>query len=336
MQATFFHSRTLNSISYIFKEIQRLIAPPNDQEYKKRPPNPFKRAGRSNHDTCDSCGEPGNLICCDFCTASFHLSCHDPPLEESDIPMGLWLCHFCTMKEKIAQKKADSEKANMPEIIPSPEESSQTILSGIESQVSSQIASQELVIADIVMDTETIETKEFESTSVTTTPTTTTDSEPMLIDDESTKEQNSEQKESEVEPEPAKEEETKVEEKEDELSPFEELIRVASLLNPKQFELPVEMTQPFPFIGTERVEQIKNGRRVKNKRLIELDSHGCVPLPAKLCFSCNKSCKRAPLISCDYCSLFYHQDCLDPPMTALPAGRWMCPNHPNHFVVSSS
>ena len=315
------------------KEIQRLIAPPNDQEYKKRPPNPFKRAGRSNHDTCDSCAEPGNLICCDYCTASFHLTCHDPPLEEKDIPMGLWLCHTCTMKEKIAKKKEESEKANVPELVPAPEETTQSSSTDTESQVTSL----EQTTPDVEMKAETteplIETKESESSSLTTTTTSSTlDSDPMIVDDESVKDLN------EVEVESAKpqeaEEEVKVVQKEEELSPFEELIRVASLLNPKQFELPIEMTQQFPFIGTERVEQIKNGRRVKNKRLIELDSHGCVPLPAKLCFACNKSCKKAPLVSCDYCTLYYHQDCLDPPMTALPAGRWMCPNHPNHFIVS--
>lgn len=146
-------------------------------------------------------------------------------------------------------------------------------------------------------------------------------------------------------------EKSPMDEKQKELSPFEELVRAASLLNPRQFELPIEMTEQFPFPGSERAESMKNGRRVKNKRLIELDTHGCVPLPAKLCFTCNKSCKRAPLISCDYCSLFFHQDCLDPPMCALPSGRWvslefiiilcvyiyfvfhqMCPNHSNHFI----
>lgn len=120
--------------------------------------------------------------------------------------------------------------------------------------------------------------------------------------------------------------------KPEEISPFNELIRAASLLNPKQFELPHEMTEKFPFPGSERVETIRNGRRVKTKRLVELDTHGCVPLPAKLCFTCNKSCRKAPLISCDYCPLYFHQDCLDPPMTHLPSGMWMCPNHFQNFI----
>lgn len=57
-----------------------------------------------------------------------------------------------------------------------------------------------------------------------------------------------------------------------------------------------------------------------------------VPLPARLCFECGRSCRKAPLIVCDYCPLYFHQDCLDPPLTAFPKGRWMCPNHPNHFL----
>lgn len=43
----------------------------------------------------------------------------------------------------------------------------------------------------------------------------------------------------------------------------------------------------------------------------------------------------APLIQCDYCSLLFHMDCLDPPLTAFPAGKWMCPNHVEHLVVRS-
>lgn len=44
-----------------------------------------------------------------------------------------------------------------------------------------------------------------------------------------------------------------------------------------------------------------------NRSKYELDSQGLVPLPAATCFYCRKSCKKAPLISCDYCPLFFHQ-----------------------------
>lgn len=51
--------------------------------------------------------------------------------------------------------------------------------------------------------------------------------------------------------------------------------------------------------------------------------------------SLHRSCRLAPLIQCDYCPLLFHMDCLDPPLTALPAGKWMCPNHVEHLVVSA-
>ena len=49
-------------------------------------------AGYANHDYCDACKEGGDLLCCDRCPAAFHLLCHDPPLEDADIPPGEWIC----------------------------------------------------------------------------------------------------------------------------------------------------------------------------------------------------------------------------------------------------
>lgn len=42
------------------------------------------------------------------------------------------------------------------------------------------------------------------------------------------------------------------------------------------------------------------------------------------------------MISCDYCTLSWHLDCVDPPMVCLPPchKRWMCPNHADHVIVS--
>lgn len=42
------------------------------------------------------------------------------------------------------------------------------------------------------------------------------------------------------------------------------------------------------------------------------------------------------IVSCDYCSLSWHLDCLNPPLATMPnSGRkWMCPNHAEQVMVS--
>lgn len=79
----------------------------------------------------------------------------------------------------------------------------------------------------------------------------------------------------------------------------------------------------------------RNGRRnLKIHKDHEKKQDTTILLPAKKCNECRKSCRIAPLISCDFCPLFFHMDCLDPPLTSPPSGRWMCPNHVEHYLVS--
>ena len=42
------------------------------------------------------------------------------------------------------------------------------------------------------------------------------------------------------------------------------------------------------------------------------------------------------MISCDYCDLNWHLDCLDPPVASMPTFgiKWMCPNHAEQVHVS--
>lgn len=42
------------------------------------------------------------------------------------------------------------------------------------------------------------------------------------------------------------------------------------------------------------------------------------------------------IVSCDYCHLHWHLDCLDPPLASMPSynRKWMCPNHVDHTLVS--
>ncbi|KAF5358114.1 hypothetical protein D9756_001766 [Leucocoprinus leucothites] len=42
-----------------------------------------------------------------------------------------------------------------------------------------------------------------------------------------------------------------------------------------------------------------------------------------------------PILSCDFCSLYWHLDCLDPPLPSMPPynKKWMCPNHSDKVLV---
>ncbi|KAK8163630.1 hypothetical protein IWX90DRAFT_504283 [Phyllosticta citrichinensis] len=59
-----------------------------------------------NDDFCSACGFSGLLLCCDGCDKAFHLTCCDPPLEET--PEERWLCHVCAAKTKQAPREAFS------------------------------------------------------------------------------------------------------------------------------------------------------------------------------------------------------------------------------------
>ncbi|GFO43226.1 PHD finger protein 12 [Plakobranchus ocellatus] len=116
--------------------------------------------------------------------------------------------------------------------------------------------------------------------------------------------------------------------------PLKTLAKAARYMNPMQFDVGKEISCNVPLPGSSKRMYGKAVRNQPKKQAHELDN-GLVPLPAKTCFSCNKSCRVAPLIQCDYCPLLFHLDCLNPPLTSLPQGRWMCPNHVEHFLDSN-
>uniref|UniRef100_A0A9L0IN99 PHD finger protein 12 n=1 Tax=Equus asinus TaxID=9793 RepID=A0A9L0IN99_EQUAS len=95
-------------------QIQALLAPPKTDEAEKRSRKPEKeprRSGRAtNHDSCDSCKEGGDLLCCDHCPAAFHLQCCNPPLSEEMLPPGEWMCHRCTVRRKVLAKEEERRK----------------------------------------------------------------------------------------------------------------------------------------------------------------------------------------------------------------------------------
>lgn len=236
----------------------------------------------------------------------YRYRCSDPPLSEEDIPSGQWLCHSCRMA-KVSQP-ACSSKASSVERVPSAGSGSRA-----NTPSSGELESIPLKIRNLRKRSNS----ERNSTEKLLAKM------PLAI-----------QRALDPNRKP---------------TPLDDVIRAASMLNPQQFSLPPELELHTQFPGNGKVQPVQqphsgatgNGHRKpssqrRNSKPFELDSQGLVPLPAKTCFYCTRSCKRAPLISCDYCPLYYHQDCLDPPLTALPAGLWMCPNHVENFIVSSS
>ncbi|KAJ1524048.1 hypothetical protein ONE63_010588 [Megalurothrips usitatus] len=296
----------LDAAGGLMPKIQALIAPPENDEATSKGGKKkegldlhpyYKRPGKGhNRDCCDACSEGGNLICCDKCPASFHLACHDPPLEDEDIPLGQWLCHKCRVSTGLPPlreilKKA-KEAATEAEEVPIKEEPANDTPTRGRSRTSSTASlesnkSRGRGRAALAAQAAAAAAA-YASGPVTT---------------------------------------TSVAAGPDNHSALETLIAAASSMNPTQFDLPREMVLPINFPGTDRAPtRGKKASASKRSRTHDLDN-GLVPLPAKTCFECRKSCKRAPLLACDYCPLLFHLDCLDPPLTSLPCGRWMCPNH---------
>ncbi|XP_052891501.1 PHD finger protein 12 [Anopheles moucheti] len=291
--------------------IQALIKPPESldslsRNQQKRPNHPYyRKPGRGhNNDTCDSCKEGGALLCCDRCPSSFHLGCHDPPLSEQEIPYGQWVCHTCKCKTatNLDETLGTSGKLRIRVRSLSHKSYNSSSSGGKQSHDSDNNDS-------------------LAGYSEPTTPL----SEAVAHSSTGSLVVDLEQVEPNVEV-------VRKEEWDDckRNTPFDQLIQAAQILNPKQFELPSDMEMCFPFPGTEKSEGL--GKRAKLKKMHELDSQGLVPLPAKTCHTCGQSCRKAPLVACDYCELVFHQDCLDPPLTAMPTTLWMCPNHVEQFV----
>ncbi|OCT81029.1 hypothetical protein XELAEV_18027842mg [Xenopus laevis] len=81
---------------------------------------------QSNDDECSVCRDGGELICCDGCPRSFHLSCLVPPLTH--IPSGTWRCDACNTQRPTSDGQ--------------PEKGETTVLSKKPSQESAEAQSQ--------------------------------------------------------------------------------------------------------------------------------------------------------------------------------------------------
>ncbi|XP_051966783.1 PHD finger protein 12-like [Xyrauchen texanus] len=319
----------LDTSGGLMEQIQQLLAPPRseDGEKRRKPERETRRGGRAtNHDTCDSCHEGGDLLCCDHCPAAFHLQCCNPPLSREMLPPGDWMCHRCCMRKKKREQKTEQvngvfeRQLSKHSSSPAPELELGTLrLDGLPSASSGGLR---LAVAQVrLLDRRASSrpgTPTSNASTDTLTPSEHNDVDEYLMDGE--EDVHCSESES-VMPRLKK--------------PFQLLIAAAMERNPTQFQLPTELTctTSLPGSSKRRRKEEAIGKNVKRPQH-ELDPSGLVPLPVKVCFTCTKSCRVAPLIQCDYCALLFHMDCLDPPLTAMPTGRWMCPNHVEHMVLN--
>ncbi|KAJ8276609.1 hypothetical protein COCON_G00083610 [Conger conger] len=314
----------LDTSGGLMEQIQTLLAPPKSEEGDKRSRKPEKDARRSgratNHDTCDSCREGGDLLCCDHCPAAFHLQCCDPPLSEEMLPPGEWMCHRCMVRRKKQKEPCNGLlERQLSKPASSPVAGELELGSVAAGPDGGAVAGLRAAVRLLERGTGSRPgTPTSNASTDTPSPSEQNDMDDDLLDAEDEA--------------PGSEPETSTRRLK---RPFELLIAAAMERNPTQFQLPSDLTCTTALPGTSkrRRKEETTGKNVKRPQH-ELDHNGLVPLPVKVCFSCSRSCRLAPLIQCDYCPLLFHMDCLNPPLTAMPTGKWMCPNHSEHLVLN--
>jgi len=289
----------------------------------------FKRPGKGhNNDCCDSCGEGGALICCDFCPASFHLQCHDPPLEDHDIPEGDWMCIKCFAARPENQKLI--EKARLKPKSPVKPSSAKTS--------SKVVVEQEKVTPGVSgaapvtkVDKEWKPGGKGKRIEVSKPVRATRTLKKKMYADNSTEDEGSEKEQDtmEIENNPSSSRgnykelyiEHIINKPTETSKPFLALLQAVSNENAVEFELPkaINLPERFPYSWKWSTDE--------KRRKVEEDSDK--PL---MCYICGKTNRVGPLVTCDYCPLSFHLDCLDPPMSEIPRDVWMCPNHVETFL----
>lgn len=343
----------------IMDQINALFAPPGgDATVAKVPPETselhpyFKRPGRGhNHDNCDSCGEGGDLICCDSCPSSFHFQCHDPPLEDKDIPEGDWICIKC-FSEKAENMKlvADAKKQRAAEavkhkspvkVVKSPVKIKPNDLSGEEeSEVEADYGGKKLdkdwkpagkgkskkVVEEVVdsgrsaRPSRGLKQKYDEQFNIEEEI-----EESIVLEEEKIEKvlklsRPKMYRELYIDHLALREEKTN--------SSFDALLSVVRATSAEEFQLPSKMgiAEKFPYSW--KWSEPKKAKARADEDLFE--PRGQV----KFCYVCVKSSRLGPLIQCDYCPSVFHMDCLDPPLSEKPRDVWMCPNHVENFLDS--
>lgn len=76
-------------------------------------------------------------------------------------------------------------------------------------------------------------------------------------------------------------------------------------------------------------KELQSKKQLEQKRRVNMHhsiSYGQFQPEMEMREDCCSVCRRSgELLMCDVCSLVYHLQCLDPPLSAVPVGLWSCP-----------
>lgn len=120
---------------------------------------------------------------------------------------------------------------------------------------------------------------------------------------------------------------------------FSQLLFYVDTHNPVQFSLPKKIKQRFEDVAyNEFGEYADNDIKVyKSTRsgFVEEDPYKLVDKQGNpiFCYKCKQSSlSGGPIARCEYCSLNWHLDCLNPPLPTVKTigTKWKCPNHADH------
>ena len=124
------------------------------------------------------------------------------------------------------------------------------------------------------------------------------------------------------------------------LSPLNLLCLVSvSVITSSTLCLPVFTPFPtFPTSSKKGFQEERDGTRLRDARSRPVACYACggssIPLNS---LTTDPESTWRQIVSCDYCALHWHLDCLSPPLASMPnSGRkWMCPNHAEQVMVST-
>nr|XP_019011568.1 uncharacterized protein I206_03668 [Kwoniella pini CBS 10737]OCF50349.1 hypothetical protein I206_03668 [Kwoniella pini CBS 10737] len=129
---------------------------------------------------------------------------------------------------------------------------------------------------------------------------------------------------------------------------FKRLSKKVEGENPAQFRLPTDLITYFAGVSEAPRGEYVDAEEARTKYDRKGFQEDRDPLRLRdgknkpiSCFQCGGTClpnhslttdPESPwrqILSCDYCTLSWHLDCLDPPLSSMPnsARKWMCPNH---------